>query len=296
MNAQSNTAPSATWSTLMPWVWKVPVVSERVAAQLFITPFGRLRPEEQVEPASEGAEEAVRGQRHVAVTRYGSGSPVLLVHGWGGRGLQMAGFVDPLVARGHSVLAVDLPAHGNSDGSQTNVVEAAEALLALQRRYGRPAGVIAHSFGAAATVIAQQRGLAADALVFVAPLPSLDVGMKQFAVRANLPLPVVDRATRLVEKSVGLERMAMELGQVGPKLRTPLLLVHDAQDRTISHQHSQEIAQAWPGARLLTTQGLGHRRILRDPEVLARAAAFLQQGTHVRESELARQSELECVS
>lgn len=288
MKVQTETIRSPAWTNLMPWVWKVPVVSERVAAQLFVTPFGKLRPEECVLPITEGVEESVRGQRRVVVNRYGSGPPVFLVHGWGGQGLQMAGFVDSLVDRGHCAITVDLPAHGGSEGTQTNVVEAAQALLAVQRRYGSPAGVIAHSFGAAATVVAQGRGLVAGALAFIAPLPSLDVGMKQFAVRARLPLPVVDRATRLVEKSVGLDRTSMELGRVGPELRTPLLLVHDAEDRTVALHHSQNVARVWPGARLLTTQGLGHRRILRDEEVVAHATAFLQQGTHMRESDLSQ--------
>jgi hypothetical protein len=35
------------------------------------------------------------------------------------------------------------------------------------------------------------------------------------------------------------------------------------------------IAAAWPGAELVTTEGLGHRRILRDPAVVARVTDFL---------------------
>jgi hypothetical protein len=35
------------------------------------------------------------------------------------------------------------------------------------------------------------------------------------------------------------------------------------------------IVHAWPGAGLRITDGLGHRRILRDPDVIAAAVAFL---------------------
>jgi len=35
------------------------------------------------------------------------------------------------------------------------------------------------------------------------------------------------------------------------------------------------ITRAWRGADMLMTEGLGHRRILRDPDVVAAAVAFL---------------------
>ena len=35
------------------------------------------------------------------------------------------------------------------------------------------------------------------------------------------------------------------------------------------------IAEAWPGARLHTTTGLGHRRILRDAATVAMVSDFL---------------------
>ena len=38
------------------------------------------------------------------------------------------------------------------------------------------------------------------------------------------------------------------------------------------------LARAWPNAELVSTSGLGHRRILDDPEVVKRAVAFVAQG------------------
>jgi pimeloyl-ACP methyl ester carboxylesterase len=55
----------------------------------------------------------------------------------------------------------------------------------------------------------------------------------------------------------------------------PLLLIHDRQDAETGWADSDAIARAWPGARLVTTTGLGHRRILRDPAVIAEVAGFL---------------------
>jgi len=40
-------------------------------------------------------------------------------------------------------------------------------------------------------------------------------------------------------------------------------------------EEGEALARAWPGAQFHATSGLGHNRILSDPAVIARAAAFL---------------------
>jgi pimeloyl-ACP methyl ester carboxylesterase len=57
----------------------------------------------------------------------------------------------------------------------------------------------------------------------------------------------------------------------------PLLLVHDRLDAETGWADSAAIARSWPGARLVSTTGLGHRRILRDPAVVAEATAFVAE-------------------
>jgi TAP-like protein len=55
----------------------------------------------------------------------------------------------------------------------------------------------------------------------------------------------------------------------------PLLLVHDRQDAETGWPDSAAIAQSWPDTRLVTTTGLGHRRILRAPAVVAEVTGFV---------------------
>jgi TAP-like protein len=64
---------------------------------------------------------------------------------------------------------------------------------------------------------------------------------------------------------------AMARGQ-----QTPVLLFHDRDDAEVPWSDGAAIASAWPGARFVTTVGLGHRRILRDERVVAETVAFLK--------------------
>lgn len=61
---------------------------------------------------------------------------------------------------------------------------------------------------------------------------------------------------------------------LAPRMRAPLLVVHDENDVDVPWQDGKTYAEAWPDSRLLTTRGLGHRRILREAEVLTPVAEF----------------------
>jgi len=49
-------------------------------------------------------------------------------------------------------------------------------------------------------------------------------------------------------------------------------VIHDRSDAYVPFAQGAALARAWPGARLLSTEGLGHGRIL-ESDVTTRAAA-----------------------
>lgn len=65
---------------------------------------------------------------------------------------------------------------------------------------------------------------------------------------------------------------------VAPLITTPALLVHDQHDREVSADSALEYAAQWRGAKLMTTRGLGHVRILRDAGVVAEVIRFIGIG------------------
>ena len=56
--------------------------------------------------------------------------------------------------------------------------------------------------------------------------------------------------------------------------RVPTLVVHDRGDAINAFADGQAFAHAVQGAQLLATEGLGHRKILKDPGVLTQVAVF----------------------
>src|SRR5207247_1512114 len=96
-------------------------------------------------------------QCSIAAWRWGSGPTVLLVHGWEGRGSQLGAFVEPLVAAGMSVVAFDAPGHGDSPDHRLYLTDLADCIADVIATVGPVHAIVAHSFGAAAALLAKQR-------------------------------------------------------------------------------------------------------------------------------------------
>jgi pimeloyl-ACP methyl ester carboxylesterase len=206
--------------------------------------------------------------------RIGRGPPVLLVHGWGGSGTQMAAFAPPLLEAGCSVVVFDGPAHGASSGSTATMPALAEAAAEVGGRFGARA-VIGHSLGGAATALALHRGLAVDAAVLVAPPRAAAAIFEAFCAALALRGGTRDRLRRRLERRTGVSIDELDVPELAAGLRTPALVIHDGRDGDVPFEDGAAIAAAWPGARLLATQGLGHRRILRDSRVVGEARSFV---------------------
>jgi pimeloyl-ACP methyl ester carboxylesterase len=57
----------------------------------------------------------------------------------------------------------------------------------------------------------------------------------------------------------------------------PALMFHDATDNVTPIEDSRAIARVWQSARLIETQGLGHRGALQSAEVHKQVVDFLQE-------------------
>jgi pimeloyl-ACP methyl ester carboxylesterase len=200
---------------------------------------------------------------------------VILVHGWEGRGSQMAGFAMPLVAAGFRVVTFDAPGHGASTGKRSSLPHFTWALRAIAHSQGNPHAIIAHSMGCASATLALRDGLEVQRLVFVAPPIDPSDYTRQFGEIFGLSERTVDGLRNRVEERFVRPWSDYSLGGTAPRMRARLLIVHDRDDAEVPYSGGARLAELWPNSRLITTEGLGHRRVLRDEAVVREAIGFI---------------------
>lgn len=259
------------------------------AARGFLTPPRRARRRRGTHPdvaammrgdeATDATMLRVRSARtNVAAVVSGRGlRTVLLVHGWGGAGDDMQVIGDALTHLGYRVVTVDFPAHGNSTGAQTTLPEMIQALVRVASVVGPIDTIVAHSLGAAAAVIGMGDGsLSARGVVLLAPAIGPLGFIERYCRGIGLPKTLNERFVRRIGSRAGRDVATLDARVGARRIDVPAVIIHDPSDREVPFEQALQIAHAWRGNRaLVPAAAVGHRRILRDPLVLAEIRQFV---------------------
>ncbi|MBX3261464.1 MAG: alpha/beta fold hydrolase [Labilithrix sp.] len=263
---------------------RAPTLAARWAEQLFLTArrherpsweaaalasarAGRIRHEGGFVPTWTWTPPGARGSLEAPPT-------AILVHGWEGRGSQLAAFVPALVAQGLRVATFDAPGHGDSPLRRASLVEHARALVSVGRAFGPARAVVGHSVGGAAILLATRLGLQAERVALVAPPTTPAAFAATFARTLGLDESLEAAMIARVEARYGLRFEDLDVRADAARLRAPLLVVHDRDDPVVAFEGGRLIARAAPRGELVAVTGLGHRAILRAPNVIAAVTEF----------------------
>lgn len=259
-----------------------PKLTARWAERVFLTPGRREpRPAESRALATGYPFRVPFAGGHLAAWCWGEGPTVFLAHGWGSSAARMTSFVEPLVGRGFSVVAWDGPGHGRSDGTTSSIIELTAALRAVVEWTAAAdagavhAGAIGHSISGVAIALAGGQGVRFRRAVGIGTPSSLEAPLHETMIRLGLSDEVRELMQRRIEGRFGVTWSQLAVRHAVPVHPLPLLLIHDQADQAVPVEESARIVEVWPGAERMLTQGLGHHRIVHDPQVVARATAFL---------------------
>lgn len=227
---------------------------------------------------------------------WGDGPLVLLVHGWEGRGTQLSAHVAPLVRAGFRVVCFDAPGHGDAEGDRSSVIEIAQALRSVIDHFGAPHAIVAHSVGCVATAFALKRASLATRprLVFYCPPISPRRFTEHFAKAMGLSEATRAAMAARIEERYGIALAELELLAVAEQREEPLLVIHDSDDKDVPVVAGRAVVSRWKGSQLVITEGLGHRRVLRDESAVRTAVDFVSEGAIERAPHATEEQALFC--
>ena len=208
----------------------------------------------------------------------GSGPAVLLVHGWGSCGNQMAKPAQALLDKGYKIIWLDAPAHGQSSGWQTNLFECAEAIQEIQKREGDFETVIAHSFGVPCSLYAINNGLSTKKIIAISTPATASGLIDKFCKIIKANKKTHHSLSRRIDKFIG----DLSIAEIGAQdmargIDKPCLVIHDKHDRMIRSNEGLAVQKNLKHSSFMLTERLGHNRILNDAEVISRCVEFIAE-------------------
>lgn len=260
-----------------------PGATSQLAERLWFTPPARRR-NAGVEAFLDGGEllQLRVGCTHVEGRAWGRGPVALVMHGWGSESGRLQAVIEHLVAGGLRAIAFDAPGHGRSGPSEwgprrAHLLEFGRTLLAAEHAFGPARAVVAHSGGCTAAAWAMQQGLRAEKVVLLAPFARPMDYAARFQRLLGFSDAVMRRWLGRAERRLGFAWDELDMRLTPSRIEVPpTLVVHDRDDTDTPWSDGEAVAAHWPGARLLSTQGLGHRGVLKDAAVLGEVARFVQ--------------------
>ena len=203
---------------------------------------------------------------------------LLCAHGWSSFGGRFAPWAKAALGAGFALLSFDSQAHGDSDGKLATFPTFIDSIQAMRQHFGEPAAAVGHSFGAAALAVsAAEHGLRCP-LVMIAPPADLLVAMQGFVRRVGLPSTDAEPLAQTLSARIGRDAKDFRATKFASRIRNPVLIVHDQEDREVSWNAGAQYAMLINNARIITTTGLGHHRILTDAETIRAALSHVYGG------------------
>jgi pimeloyl-ACP methyl ester carboxylesterase len=219
---------------------------------------------------------------------YGTGPPVILLHGGLGHSGNWGYQVPALVTSGHRAVVIDSRGHGRSTRDErpfTYEMMASDVLAVMDALHLDTAALVGWSDGATiALIVAMKAPDRVSGVFFFA------CNMDPSGVKEMVPSEVVDRcfgrhaqdyaqlsATpdqfRTFVDAVGL-MMATQPNYSGQQLaevRVPVVIVQSEHDEFIKPEHAQHLARSIPDGELVVLDGVSHFAPLQRPEQFNRA-------------------------
>ena len=210
----------------------------------------------------------------------GKGPLVLLVHGYGGRGPQMAGLAHALASDGFRCVFFDAGGHGDSRSEPIGFNTFINDVGALTRFMGGKVHTwIGHSAGGLGMMASRElRETSADRYVCISAPYFPYIPLESLKRNAGASDEALELVKLVLAKQFETAWEDLQNGNSYPhEYGKPFLLAHDLNDEVARHGDADRISAQWPGAEVLKTSGYGHNKILQAPEVWSAVREFVSR-------------------
>jgi len=255
-----------------------PKFSALLGKNILMKPYARRKYDfDLIKPEKELKLLTSMGLVHVSL--FGSGNNVVIVsHGWGDTSKSFQDMIVSLTQQGYLVAAIDHIGHGKSSGSNSHLLSFIETIELLIEQFHEDRitvnAIIGHSMGAIATLNLPNYLLENKKIILISSPINFFELMFEKVEQVGISRKLLTRVLESISHKYGKTWQQLTTQSNRDKLALDLTFIHDRQDRyapfdDVIHFLQQEKTP------LIETEGLGHRRILSDTNVINNIAQVL---------------------
>lgn len=251
-----------------------PQLAVNRASLLFFTP--RRHPAKPIEIQIKQQASKHKLASGVVYYSWGVGKPVVFIHGWEGRATQVSSLLEKLGTK-YRVIAIDAPAHGDSEGNLSHPKYFVDALFEVISTVGPVHAIIGHSMGGGSATYAASKGIECDNIVSIAGPSNFLHVVNDFARFIGLSGSARKQFLSHVESTVGIPYTQLDPSLFPANPKPGFLAIHDEYDVEVPVSHAKMFKQDADDVLIKITRGLGHRKILFAEETSDTIMAFLDR-------------------
>ena len=234
---------------------------------------GFTEPQRKILNNAESSQIGYHGDLIKSYTWGNSDKKVLLCHGWRSKSADFRRMINTFLEQGFQVEAVDMRAHGLSQGKHTALPEFRDIIKQHIAKNGPYETIVAHSIGALGVGIAlSELGTALhpkNYFVISAP-PYVRYFFKDIVMEVGCNKAVYKAMCGLVK-----EKYHQPIDYFDLRLKTSQLkhinthLFYCEDDQVVPFVRGEELEKAWSHASFVHVKGLGHYKIMANDSIIS---------------------------
>ncbi|MEK0423718.1 MAG: hypothetical protein RLZ95_1628 [Bacteroidota bacterium] len=261
-----------------------PSVAGKLAFDLFCTPYPKYKKVKAPAVFNHAKKIKVQISEGLAIKGYEwqsnkpNGKTVLICHGYASYFYKFEQYIQPLLKNGFRVLGFDAPGHGQSDGKYINAAIYKEAVEHIIKICGPIDHFIGHSLGGLTlSLIAENMPNQEDhKFVLIAPATKTTTTLDSYFKMMHLSEAVKASFYDTLSKLTPLPITYFEADRALENYKGQVLWVHDQDDRVCPIKDLEKFKENAPDhIKFLITNGLGHNKVYKMPEIVDQIVSFL---------------------
>jgi pimeloyl-ACP methyl ester carboxylesterase len=261
-----------------------PAVAGKLAFNLFCTPYPKYKKTKAPAIFHQALKLTVQVDKGITIRGYEwkaakpNGKTVLICHGYASYFYKFEQYIQPLLKQGFRILGFDAPGHGKSDGKYINAAVYKDAIEHIIKVCGPIDHFMGHSLGGLTLSLIAETipNPEAHRFVLIAPATKTTTTLENFFAMMHLSEAVRQGFLAELGKLTHLPLSYFEADRAVENYKGQLLWVHDQGDRVCPYKDLEKFRnQAPENIKFLITNGLGHNKVYKTPEVIDQIVCFL---------------------